>query len=113
MFSELGSGAGPLGAVSEDVRVSGIARVDDAATAVAKRIASSRGDPAWAVVELVDRIEDPTPLPWSAGADHRWRVGYRTTVVDSRGDVDEPLGLIWVDDDAREANGMLLSADRS
>ncbi|GAA1056917.1 hypothetical protein GCM10017608_10670 [Agromyces luteolus] len=69
--------------------------------------------PAWAVVELVDRIEDPTPLPWSAGADHRWRVGYRTTVVDSRGDVDEPLGLIWVDDDARDANGMLLSADRS
>lgn len=63
---------------------------------------------AWAVVEQVEYVANPSQFPWNAGPAFPWRVGYRITVIHDSGDVLEPLGIIWVDENARDPRGALV-----
>lgn len=65
--------------------------------------------PRWAVVERVEHVLDPGPLPWNQGRERPFRVGFR---VDDPA-VDGTFGVIWLDPSGADAARSLLAVRRS
>lgn len=64
--------------------------------------ATGLADFAWAEVELVDFVEEPSGFPWAAGPGFPYRVAYRIDVMS-----DDPAGairrgVVWLDADGHD-----------
>ena len=66
---------------------------------------TSLAEPAWGEVEIVEHVEDPTPLPWNAGRDYPYRVGFRVDRVTKRDGVTSGRGMVWLNAEGHDPVG--------
>jgi hypothetical protein len=67
---------------------------------------------AWAEVELVDFVEDPSSVPWNAGPNFPYRVGFRVDRSGEGGVTISTRGVVWLDDAGRDVTLSVRRIDR-